>query len=92
MKKVVRLTESDLSRIVKRIIKEEEMGHTQEEMNDVWHSLNEMDDDEIFNLMDMTFEQNRMSVEQFVNYLPTHLGYSDKYLISVLKQIKEEGI
>ena len=42
--------------------------------------------------MGKTFNEESMSVEQFVDYLPTHFGYDEDYLISVLKQIKEEGI
>jgi hypothetical protein len=143
-KKVIRLTESDLEKLVKRVIKEEydnhmeqpsiigdiegdlmemskdealeylediiqycmdkkqELGsesteeesgeHTQGEMNDVWRKLNDLNNDNIFDMMEKTFNEESMSVEQFVDYLPTHFGYDEDYLISVLKQIKEEGI
>lgn len=94
-KRIVKLTESDLERLVKRIIKEDydqEMNHTQEEMNDVWDMLNRLNDDNIFELMEKTFNEDGFSVENFVNSLPTHFGYDEKYLISILKQIKEEGI
>jgi hypothetical protein len=143
-KKVIRLTESDLEKLVKRVIKEEydnhmeqpsiigdiegdlmemskdealeylediiqycmdkkqELGsestedeigeHTQEEMNDVWDKLNRMNSDIVFERMEKTFNEKSMSVEKFVDYLPTHFGYDEEYLISVLKQIKEEGI
>jgi len=33
-----------------------------------------------------------MSIEDFVNNLPEDLGYEHEYLVSVLNQIKEEGI
>jgi hypothetical protein len=72
---------------------EEEIGeHTQEEMNDVWRKLNEWNSESVFERMEKTFNEESMSVEQFVDYLPTHFGYDEDYLISVLKQIKEEGI
>lgn len=72
---------------------EEESGeHTQEEMNAVWDKLNRMNSDIVFERMEKTFNEESMSVEQFVDYLPTHFGYDEDYLISVLKQIKEEGI
>jgi hypothetical protein len=72
---------------------EEESGeHTQEEMNDVWRKLNEWNSESVFERMEKTFNEESMSVEQFVDYLPTHFGYDEDYLISVLKQIKEEGI
>jgi len=143
-KKVIRLTESDLEKLVKRVIKEEydnhmeqpsiigdiegdlmemsndealeylediiqycmdkkqelssesteeEIGeHTQEEMNDVWRKLNEWNSESVFERMEKTFNEESMSVEYFVDSLPTHFGYDEDYLISVLKQIKEEGI
>jgi len=72
---------------------EEESGeHTQEEMNDVWRKLNEWNSESVFERMEKTFNEYSMSVEQFVDSLPTHFGYEEDYLISVLKQIKEEGI
>ena len=72
---------------------EEESGeHTQEEMNAVWDKLNRMNSDIVFERMEKTFNEESMSVEQFVDYLPTYFGYDEDYLISVLKQIKEEGI
>lgn len=72
---------------------EEESGeHTQEEMNDVWRKLNEWNSESVFERMEKTFNEYSMSVEQFVDSLPTHFGYDEDYLISVLKQIKEEGI
>jgi hypothetical protein len=72
---------------------EDEIGeHTQEEMNDVWDKLNRMNSDIVFERMEKTFNEKSMSVEKFVDYLPTHFGYDEEYLISVLKQIKEEGI
>ena len=54
--KVIKLNESDIERLVKRIIKEDEGEmwmkntynqnfHTQEEMNRVWEDLNELNDD-----------------------------------------------
>jgi len=77
---------------VRGLVKENEGEHSQEEMNDVWHELNELNNDDIFDLMEKTFNEQSMSVEQFVESLPTHFGYDTPYLISVLKQIKEEGI
>jgi hypothetical protein len=102
--KVIRLTESDLERIVKRIIKEDnglwmsntydQNLHTQEEMNTVWHDLNTMAvnyGDEIFDLMELTFNEDAMSVEDFVNRLPER-NFDNDYIVSVLKQIQIEGI
>jgi hypothetical protein len=77
---------------VRGLVKENEGEHSQEEMNDVWRELNELNNDDIFDLMEKTFNEQSMSVEQFVESLPTHFGYDTPYLISVLKQIKEEGI
>ena len=101
-KRVVKLTESDLENLVKRIIKESDEDwmsntygkdlHTEEEMNYVWDKLNRMNSDKIFDLMELTFNEEKMSVESFVNYLPTHFGLDEDYLISVLKQIQKEGI
>ena len=96
-KRVVKLTESDLERLVKRIIKEDydqEMNHDQEEMNDVWRMLNRLGDknEEIFDMMEKTFNEDSMSVEQFVSNLPTHFGFDEEYLISIIKQIQKEGI
>jgi len=72
---------------------EEESGkHTQEKMNDVWDMLNRLNRDDIFELMEKTFNEDRLSVEDFVSRLPTHFGYVEKDLISILKQIKKEGI
>jgi basic membrane lipoprotein Med (substrate-binding protein (PBP1-ABC) superfamily) len=102
MKKIIKLTESDLERLVKRIIKENDdlwmantynqNQHTEEEMNKVWEELNELNNDQVFELMDLTFNERRMSVEDFVNRLPSHMVYDYDYLVSVLKQIQEEGI
>jgi len=94
-KKIVKLTELDLEKLVRRILKEDydqEMSHDQEEMNEVWEMLNKLNDDNIFDMMERTFNENSMSVESFVSHLPTHFGYDEKYLISILNQIKEEGI
>ena len=101
-KRIVRLTESDLENLVKRIIKESDEDwmsntygedlHTQEEMNYVWDKLNRMNSSIVFEMMEKTFNEWSMSVESFVDYLPTHFGLGEDYLISVLKQIKKEGI
>jgi benzoyl-CoA reductase/2-hydroxyglutaryl-CoA dehydratase subunit BcrC/BadD/HgdB len=99
-KKVIRLNEQDVENLVKKIIKEEQLeldfqdgGHTQDEMNDVWERLNRMDDDRVFDLMELTFNEESMSVEDFINNLPSSIGgYDYEELISILKQIKEEGI
>ena len=101
-KRVVKLTESDLENLVKRIIKESDEDwltntygedlHTEEEMNYVWDKLNRMNSDIVFERMEKTFNEESMSVESFVDYLPTHFGLDEDYLISVLKQIQEEGI
>lgn len=101
-KRVVKLTESDLENLVKRIIKESDEDwlsntynqnfHTEEEMNRVWEDLNELDNDKIFDLMELTFNEEKMSVEDFVNRLPTSFDYDYDYIVSVLKQIKNEGI
>lgn len=77
---------------VRGLVKENEGEHSQEEMNDVWDKLNRLDDDDVFDLMEKTFNEESMSVGQFVESLPTHFGYDTPYLISVLKQIREEGI
>lgn len=77
---------------VRGLVKENEGEHSQEEMNDVWDKLNRLDDDDVFDLMEKTFNEESMSVGQFVESLPTHFGYDTPYLISVLKQIQEEGI
>ena len=101
--KVIKLNESDIERLVKRIIKEDEGEmwmkntynqdfHTQEEMNRVWEDLNELNDDEVFDLMELTFNEEKMSVEDFVNNLPTRFVYDYDYLVSVLKQIQKDGI
>jgi hypothetical protein len=69
--------------------------HTEDEMHDVWRTLNTMAEnygDEVWDLIEITFEQDRMSIEDFVNNLPEDLGYEHEYLVSVLNQIKEEGI
>lgn len=102
-KRIIKLTESDLERLVKKILKEDSdtewMGntyntdqHSQEEMNRVWDDLNQLNNDEIFDLMELTFNEEKMSVEDFVNHLPTIFDYDYNYIISVLKQIKNEGI
>ena len=67
-------------------------NHTQEEMNEVWEKLNRLNSDIVFERMEKTFNEGGMSVEQFVDYLYTHLGYEESYLVSVLKQIQREGI
>lgn len=101
--KVIKLNESDIERLVKRIIKEDEGEmwmkntynqdfHTQEEMNRVWEDLNELNDDEVFDFMELTFNEEKMSVEDFVNNLPTRFVYDYDYLVSVLKQIQKDGI
>jgi hypothetical protein len=97
--KKIKLKESDIENLVKKIIKEEQMemefgnaGHDQEEMNNVWRGLNDLNDDEIFDLMELTFNEDKMSVESFIDHLPTHMGYERDYLVSVLKQIQDEGI
>ena len=103
MKKVIKLKESDIERLVKHIIKEDEGEmwmkntynqdfHTQEEMNRVWEDLNELNDDEVFDFMELTFNEEKMSVEDFVNNLPTRFVYDYDYLVSVLKQIQKDGI
>jgi hypothetical protein len=71
MKKIVKLTEQDLEKLVKKIIKEEDEEwmkntynqnfHTEEEMNRVWEDLNELDNDKIFDLMELTFNEEKMS-------------------------------
>ena len=66
--------------------------HTQEEMNGVWEDLNELNDDKVFELIELTFNEKSMSVEDFVNYLPTNFNYDYDYIVSVLKQIQNEGI
>ena len=99
-KKVIRLNEQDIENLVKKIINEEQLeldfqdgGHTQDEMNDVWERLNQMNDDRVFDLMELTFNEERMSVEDFINNLPGSIGgYSYEELVSILKQIQEEGI
>jgi hypothetical protein len=101
-KRVVKLTESDLEKLVKRIIKESDEDwltntygedlHTEEEMNYVWDKLNRMNSDIVFERMEKTFNEESMSVESFVDCLPTHFGLDEDYLISVLKQIQKEGI
>ncbi len=103
MKKIIRLTEQDIEKLVKKILKEnndtEWMGntynmnqHSEEEMNRVWEDLNELNNDEIFDLMELTFNKEKMSVEDFVNHLPTNFDYDYDYIVSVLKQIQNEGI
>ena len=101
-KRIVKLTESDVERLVNKIIKENQSGgHTQDEMNEVWEALNEL----MFihhnysvkiqraeDMMDKTFNDGSMSVESFVDQLESHMGYERDYLISVLTQIQEEGI
>ena len=67
-------------------------NHTQEEMNVVWEKLNELNSDIVFERMEKTFNEEGMSVEQFVDYLHTWFGYEESYLVSVLKQIQREGI
>lgn len=101
--KIIRLTEQDVERLVKKILKESDdtewMGntyntdqHSEEEMNRVWDDLNNLDNGEIYDLMELTFNQQKMSVEDFVNHLPTKFGYDYNYIVSVLKQIQNEGI
>jgi hypothetical protein len=95
--KKIRLNENDIERLVKRIIKEDQLEldfgyHSEDEMNEVWDSLNRLNNDEIFDLMELTFNEEKMSVESFVDNLPTYMGYEYDYLVSVLKQIQEEGI
>jgi hypothetical protein len=102
-KRIIKLTEADLEKLVKKILKEDSdmdwMGstyntdqHTQEEMNRVWDDLNRLNNDDVFDLMELTFNEERMSVEDFVNNLPTNFDYDYDYLVSVLKQIQNEGI
>ena len=56
MKKIIKLTEQDIEKLVKKILKENDDTewmentyntgqHTQEEMNGVWEDLNELNDD-----------------------------------------------
>jgi hypothetical protein len=101
--RIIRLTESDIEKLVKKILKEEDgvewmrntynMGqHSEEEMNRVWRDLNELNSDEVFDLMELTFNEESMSVESFVDHLPTYFDYDYDYLVSVLKQIQDEGI
>jgi hypothetical protein len=103
VKKIIKLTEQDIEELVKKILKENDdtewMGntyntgqHTQEEMNGVWEDLNELNDDKVFELIELTFNEKSMSVEDFVNYLPTNFNYDYDYIVSVLKQIQNEGI
>ena len=103
MKKIIRLTEQDVEKLVKKILKENDdtewmvntydmNQHSQEEMNRVWEDLNELNNDEIFNLMELTFNEEKMSVEDFVNHLPKNFDYDYDYIVSVLKQIQNEGI
>ena len=69
--------------------------HTQDEMNNVWRKLNTMAtkyDDKVFDLMELAFEQDRMSISDFINSLPESLDYDYEYLVSVLNQIKRDGI
>jgi hypothetical protein len=95
-KKVIRLNEQDLENLVKRIIKEEQIGgHTEDEMNDVWEKLNDTIgvNPKYDDLMDAAFSNEpSISIESFVNQLPTHMGYEHDYLVSILNQISEEGI
>ena len=101
-KRIIKLTESDIEKLVKKILKEEDnewMGntynmdqHSEEEMNRVWGDLNELNNDDVFDLMELTFNEESMSVESFVDQLPTHFDYDYDYLVSVLKQIQNEGI
>ena len=102
MKKIIKLNENDIENLVKKIIKEDgeewmkntynQNFHTQEEMNRVWEDLNELDNDKIFDLMELTFNEEKMGVEDFVNNLPTRFVYDYNYIVSVLKQIQKEGI
>lgn len=103
MKKIIKLTEQDIEKLVKKILKENDDTewmentyntgqHTQEEMNGVWEDLNELNDDKVFELMELTFNEKRMSVEGFVNHLSTNFNYDYDYIVSVLKQIQNEGI
>jgi len=69
--------------------------HTKNEMDDVWRKLNTMAEnygDEAWGLIETAFEEDRMGIEDFVNNLPEDLGYEHEYLVSVLNQIKREGI
>jgi hypothetical protein len=68
--------------------------HTQDEMENVWRKLNNMAKnygDDVWELIELAFDQNRMSIEDFVNKLPEDLG-DHNYIVSVLNQIKKEGI
>jgi hypothetical protein len=98
-KKIIKLTELDLENLVKRILKEDyaqEMRHDQEEMDEVWRLLSKlshkMNNNDLLDMMERTFNDGSMSVESFVSHLPTYFGYDEKYLISILNQIKKEGI
>ena len=42
--------------------------------------------------MELTFNEEKMSVEDFVNNLPTRFVYDYNYIVSVLKQIQKDGI
>jgi hypothetical protein len=67
--------------------------HTQDEMNNVWRKLNNMAEnygDVVWELIELAFD-NRMSIEEFVNKLPEDLG-DHNHIVSVLNQIKKEGI
>ena len=102
-KRIIKLTENDVEILVKRILNEEggvewmmdtyNMDeHSEEEMNTVWDKLNRMNSDIVFEMMEKTFNEGSMSVESFVDYLQTWMGYDYDYLVSVLKQIQNEGI
>lgn len=68
--------------------------HTQDEMETVWRKLNDMAEnygDNIWELIELAFDQDKMSIEDFVNKLPENLG-DYNYIVSVLNQIKKEGI
>ena len=62
MKKVIRLTESDLGRIVKQVVNESEKKVTQDELGKVWTEIvNSMED---FIELEKSFESDDKSIKR----------------------------
>ncbi len=62
MKKIVKLTELDLTRIVKRVVNESEKKVTQDELSKVWDKVvNSMED---FIVLEKSFEPDDKSIKR----------------------------
>lgn len=105
MKKIIKLTESDLSRIVKRVIKEEdemESRHMSITMKDVFdevvNSINEYDKDGYYNpkdggLYDESMKEKAIKLSQKIMFkLQSHLALTNvHYEADILGILGKKG-